>query len=81
MTTIILDKIKPNLIAKLQSLAQQNSRTLEEEITVILENVAQNQKVLQTIHDNISKNDPLLPVIGIFDSQSIKSDNIDQELY
>ncbi|MGI0482667.1 hypothetical protein ACN4EE_18015 [Geminocystis sp. CENA526] len=46
MKAIILDKIKPSLIAKLQSLAIQNQRTLEEEITVILENVTKNQPII-----------------------------------
>lgn len=76
MSTIILDKIQPNLMAKLQSLAQQNQRTLEEEITVILENITQSQQISTTIN-NTGENDPLLSVIGIFDSQPIKSDDID----
>lgn len=39
MTQIILEKINPQVIAKLTDMAKENKRTLEEEITSILENV------------------------------------------
>lgn len=45
MTQIILDKIKPDVITKLTNLAQQHQRTLEEEITAILEDIADNQPI------------------------------------
>ncbi|MGK7922002.1 MAG: hypothetical protein AB4080_18560 [Trichodesmium sp.] len=37
MTQIILGKLKPYIIDRLKSLADKNNRTLEEEITEILE--------------------------------------------
>jgi len=37
MTQIILEKLKPDLIDKLKSLAEKNNRSLEEEVTAILE--------------------------------------------
>ena len=38
MNQITLQTMKPNVIKKLQNLARSHQRTLEEEITVILEN-------------------------------------------
>lgn len=80
MTTIILNKVQPNLITKLETLAKQNKRTLEEEITVILETFTEDNKLLTQI-EKTQENDPLLSVIGIFDSKPIKSEDIDKELY
>ncbi len=45
MTQIILDKIKPNVIAKLTNLAKQHQRTLEQEITAILEDITDSQPI------------------------------------
>lgn len=41
MISINLQHIKPSVIAKLQQLAQENHRSLQEEITAILEQVTQ----------------------------------------
>ncbi len=61
-------------------MAKQNKRTLEEEITVILETFTEDNK-LSTQIEKTTENDQLLSVIGIFDTQPIKSEDIDQELY
>ena len=45
MNQIILNKINPNVIAKLTNLAQKHQRTLEEEITSILEDVIDSQVI------------------------------------
>ena len=44
MTQITLHTIKPMVIEKLQNLAQEHQRSLEEEISVILENAVGNQE-------------------------------------
>ncbi len=45
MNQIILKEIKPSLISKLTDLATRHSRTLEEEITAILEQVTENEVI------------------------------------
>jgi hypothetical protein len=45
MTQIILEQIKSSLVEKLQNMAQQHQRTLEEEITAILEDATENQLI------------------------------------
>ena len=45
MTQIILDKINPIVIEKLKNLAQKHQRTIEEEITTILENFTDNEPI------------------------------------
>ncbi len=42
MTQIILETIKSELVAKLKSLAHKHDRSLEAEITAILENATEN---------------------------------------
>ncbi len=42
MTQIILETLKPIVVARLKYLAQSHQRTLEEEITSILEDVTEN---------------------------------------
>jgi hypothetical protein len=44
MTQITLHTINPMVIEKLQNLAQEHQRSLEEEISVILENAVGNQE-------------------------------------
>jgi hypothetical protein len=44
MTQIILETIKPHVIKKLQTLAQKNHRSLEDEITAILEYVTETEE-------------------------------------
>ncbi len=43
MTQIILEKLKPYVIDKLKSLAEKNNRSLEEEITAILEQTVETE--------------------------------------
>ena len=45
MTQIILDKINPIVMEKLKNLAQKHQRTIEEEITTILEKVTENESI------------------------------------
>jgi hypothetical protein len=46
MTQIILETVKPVVIEKLRNLAQKHQRTLEAEITAILENVAESMPIV-----------------------------------
>lgn len=45
MTQIVLKEIKPSLLSKLTHLATLHSRTLEDEITAILEDVTENEVI------------------------------------
>lgn len=46
MTQVILEKLNPIVIQKLKHLAQSHQRTLEEEITFILEDVTENTPIV-----------------------------------
>lgn len=46
MTQFILKKLHPTIVEKLKHLAQIHQRTLEEEITFILENVTENTPII-----------------------------------
>ena len=46
MTQIILETIKPVIIEKLKNLAQKHQRTLEAEITAILEDVVESMPIV-----------------------------------
>ncbi|MEA5617070.1 hypothetical protein VB711_04335 [Cronbergia sp. UHCC 0137] len=46
MTQVILKQLNPIVIEKLKRLAQSHQRTLEEEITSILENVTENTPII-----------------------------------
>lgn len=46
MTQVILKKLNPTIVEKLKYLAQIHQRTLEEEITSILENVTENTPII-----------------------------------
>jgi hypothetical protein len=46
MTQVILKKLNPIVIEKLKHLAQSHQRTLEEEITSILEDVTENTPII-----------------------------------
>jgi hypothetical protein len=52
MNPITLETIKPIVIEKLQNLAQEHHRTLEEEINVILENAVSIQQEENSIAEN-----------------------------
>lgn len=46
MTQVILKKLNPIVVEKLKYLAQSHQRTLEEEITSILEDVTENTAII-----------------------------------
>ncbi|MGB3203360.1 MAG: hypothetical protein WBB28_00035 [Crinalium sp.] len=50
MTQVILKKLNPIVVEKLQHLAQSHQRTLEEEITSILEDVTGNTPITTPVN-------------------------------
>ena len=53
MSKIILQEIKPSTIEKLKHLAKQHQRSIEEEITAILEDVTEN------VTKNVPEDEPI----------------------
>lgn len=76
MTQIILNQIKPNVITKLSHLAQQHQRTLEQEITAILEDVTENDPMI-----NSQNEDDFFAMAGLWENRNITLESIRQEAW